>query len=400
MNKTPSCCGTSVSSVETESKPCCQPSEPVSEQKLSSSAHPCCGEEPKSLAASSCCDAEDNNGKRKPDYFFWLTGIIIVPLYLHATFFPATTNFASWYSLLSDSIVELLNTMWISLVIGILMVGVLAKIPREFVMSALGAHSGFKGIFRATMAGVLLDLCSHGILMVGAKLYERGATIGQVMAFLIASPWNSFSLTLILIALVGFSWTLTFIVLSMAIAISVGLLFEFFVNRKVLPANPAQIDLPADFHFWCSAKRGLANTQFNSTFFISLFRSGLKDSRMVLRWIFFGVLLASLVRAFVSPEHFETYFGPSLVGLALTIVAATIIEVCSEGSTPIAADLLNRASAPGNGFAFLMTGVATDYTEVMVMKDTTRSWKIALFLPLLTVPQVIVIAWLINTVSV
>ena len=30
--------------------------------------------------------------------------------------------------------------------------------------------------------------------------YERGATIGQVMAFLIASPWNSFSLTLILIA--------------------------------------------------------------------------------------------------------------------------------------------------------------------------------------------------------
>ena len=35
--------------------------------------------------------------------------------------------------------------------------------------------------------------------MVGAKLYERGASIGQVMAFLIASPWNSFSLTLTLV---------------------------------------------------------------------------------------------------------------------------------------------------------------------------------------------------------
>ena len=56
------------------------------------------------------------------------------------------------------------------------------------------------------------------------------------------------------------------------------------------------------------------------------------------------------------------------------------MEVCSEGSTPIAADLLTRAKAPGNSFAFLMTGVSTDYTEIMVLKDTTRSLKVALFL--------------------
>ncbi|TQV84035.1 MerR family transcriptional regulator [Exilibacterium tricleocarpae] len=31
-----------------------------------------------------------------------------------------------------------------------------------------------------------------------------------------------------------------------------------------------------------------------------------------------------------------------------TLVAATAIEVCSEGSTPIAADLMTRARAPGN----------------------------------------------------
>ena len=117
---------------------------------------------------------------------------------------------------------------------------------------------------------------------------------------------------------------------------------------------------------------------------------------MVVRWILFGVLLAGLVRAFISPEQFGTYFGPTLAGLGLTVLVATILEVCSEGSTPIAADLLTRAQAPGNSFAFLMTGVSTDYTEIMVIKDTTKSWKIALFLPLLTVPQVIVIAWLMN----
>ena len=125
-------------------------------------------------------------------------------------------------------------------------------------------------------------------------------------------------------------------------------------------------------------------------------KTGLIDSRMVLRWILFGILLASIIRALVEITVFQNYFGPTLLGLLLTLLAATVIEVCSEGSTPVAADLLTRAKAPGNSFAFLMAGVSTDYTEVMVLKEATRSWKIALFLPLITVPQIFVIAWLVN----
>src|SRR5690606_16133475 len=116
-------------------------------------------------------------------------------------------------------------------------------------------------------------------------------------------------------------------------------------------------------------------------------------------WLLFGVLLAAMIRAFVSVEIFQQWFGPSLVGLAMTLIAAMIIEVCSEGSTPIAADLMSRAQAPGNAFAFMMAGVATDYTEVMVLRETTRSWKIALFMPLITLPQVILLSWLLNQLA-
>ena len=131
---------------------------------------------------------------------------------------------------------------------------------------------------------------------------------------------------------------------------------------------------------------------------ISLFWDGLRDSRMVFRWLFFGIVLATAIRAFMPLDTYQTLFGPTVAGLFLTLLAATIIEVCSEGSTPIAADILTRAAAPGNGFTFLMAGVATDYTEVMVIRDTTKSWKIALFLPLLTLPQVLLIGWLLNQV--
>jgi uncharacterized membrane protein YraQ (UPF0718 family) len=117
---------------------------------------------------------------------------------------------------------------------------------------------------------------------------------------------------------------------------------------------------------------------------------------MIVRWMLFGVLLASGIRAFVSADHWAAWFGPSLAGLGLTMLATTFLEVCSEGSSPIAADLLRRAGAPGNAFVFLMAGVATDATELLVLRETTRSWKLALALPLLSVPQVLLLGWLLN----
>jgi uncharacterized membrane protein YraQ (UPF0718 family) len=117
----------------------------------------------------------------------------------------------------------------------------------------------------------------------------------------------------------------------------------------------------------------------------------------VLRWLLFGLVVAAAVRAFVDPENFATWFGPTLLGLGATLIATSIFEVCSEGSVPIAAELMNRALAPGNSFTFLLAGVATDYTEVMIVKETTASWKIALFIPLVTVPQVLLIGVALNT---
>jgi hypothetical protein len=117
---------------------------------------------------------------------------------------------------------------------------------------------------------------------------------------------------------------------------------------------------------------------------------------MILKWIFVGTILSALVATFVPQGIFIEYFGPSLKGLFATLLAATGLEVCSEGSVPLAADLVNIAKAPGNAFIFLMAGVATDFTEFMAIRETMKSWKIALLVPLLTVPQILIFGWLMN----
>ena len=120
---------------------------------------------------------------------------------------------------------------------------------------------------------------------------------------------------------------------------------------------------------------------------------------MILKWIFFGIVLASIIRTFVNPEFFAVVFGPKLIGLGATIIFTTILEICSEGSVVIATDMLLKAKAAGNTFAFLMAGVSTDYTEILSLRETTHSWKIAFFLPFVTLPQVLVIAMILNSLS-
>lgn len=331
------------------------------------------------------------------DYLLWLSLSLILVGYVISFWWPHEGEHVGHLATFTHALRTLVNTMWWGVVFGCVMVSLLGAVPRPFVMKLLGQGQGLSPILRATACGVLLDLCSHGILMVGAKLYERGASLGQLMAFLIASPWNSFSLTLILISLIGIGWTVLFVALSMLIAVVTGLICEHLVDRQVLPPNPHYEKVMTDFNFWAQAREGLRTTRFDAAFFKATFVRGLQDSRMVLRWVFVGILLASTIQTFVPTTIFSEWFGPSLFGLAMTLLAATVIEVCSEGGTPIAADLLTRAGAPGNSFTFLMAGVSTDYTELMVLKETTRSWRITCALPLVTLPQILLVAWLMNS---
>jgi len=296
----------------------------------------------------------------------------------------------------AQTIIEFLKTMWWGILIGMIFVGIMNKVPREYFSHLLGKGNKFTDILKAAAAGVLLDLCSHGILMIGAKLYERGASYAQLLTFLIASPWNSFSLTLILIALIGFKWTMIYILASMVIAIVTGAMVMVMTRRGAIPQNPNTAETNKDFNFKASAIRDLKSVNWRPKLIVEIFTGSIHELKILLKWLLLGVIIASAIRAFVPIEFFQTFFGPTIIGLFLTLIATSIIEVCSEGSAPIASEIVNTAGAPGNGFTFLMAGVATDYTEIMILKETTKSWKLALILPLLTVPQILVLGYIFN----
>jgi len=357
-------------------------------------ASSCCkggSSEPAELKAEpSCCG---DSGAKKPDYLLWGSMLLFVGGMAVHFLFPAAPK---WLMIYGHGCAELLSRAWWGLLFGIVAVAVIGRFPRELVAAVLGKGGTVSGLFRAVGAGVMLDLCNHGILMVGMGLYKRGASLGQTIAFLIASPWNSLSLTLILAALIGWKWMFAFILLSALVAIVTGWIVDRLVNAGKIPANPNATDLPVGYRMGPALKGVAASLKPGWSNYLNLAREGLAGSRMVLRWILFGFVLTAMIRASVPEASFAEWFGPSIAGLFITLLATTLIEVCSEGSSPIAADILMRAHAPGNAFVFLMAGAATDYTELLSLRETTRSWKAALALPLISTPQVLLIGWLLQ----
>jgi hypothetical protein len=89
--------------------------------------------------------------------------------------------------------------------------------------------------------------------------------------------------------------------------------------------------------------------------------------------------------------------GPTVAGLVVTLVVATIFEVCSEGSAPMAFELFKQTGALGNSFVFLMAGVVTDYTEIGLLWNNVGK-KTALWLPVVAVPQVILLGIIANII--
>ena len=148
-----------------------------------------------------------------------------------------------------------------------------------------------------------------------------------------------------------------------------------------------------------TASAGAGAGRLAHLFFPSLFRQNdagrVSLADLVLWWILIGIMAAALIGAYVPEHWFMQYLGPHFTGLLLTLLVATVLEVCSEGTSPIAFEIFNKVGVLGNPFIFLMAGVATDYTEIGLLW-TNIGKRTAIWLPLISVPQILLLGMILN----
>ena len=301
-----------------------------------------------------------------------------------------------------EAFIDYLALIWWAIILGLLIGGVIDYfIPREYIRKYLSRHQK-RTIIYSIIFGFLMSACSHGILAIAIELYKKGASTSSVISFLLASPWANLPITILLFGFFGVK--AAFIVISaLIISIITGLIYQVLERKGMVECNSCKMgeDIPVltDFSIRKDIRRRWKEYHFTMKNNINAMKGTLQGSwsltRMILWWLIVGMIMASFARAYIPQHLFVEYMGPTFLGLAITLFFATIIEVCSEGSSPLAFEIFNQTGAFGNSFTFLMAGVATDYTEIGLIWHNIGK-RAALWLPIITVPQILLLGYLFN----
>lgn len=296
-------------------------------------------------------------------------------------------SFLEPFAALNASLLQYLGIIWWAVLLGLALGGVIDYfVPEGFIVRTLGNQRKSTLIY-AVIAGFLMSACSHGILAISMQLYKKGASTAAVITFLMASPWANLPMTVLLFGFFGWK-AVYFVVGAMAIAFVTG--YAFMVLDRLNLIEPSPTHAAADNVSWDRIR------QFDAAESVKGVAAGaISLANMVLWWIIIGVLAAALIGAYVPAHWFMEYLGPDFLGMTMTLLFATILEVCSEGTSPIAFEIFNKTGVLGNPFVFLMAGVATDYTEIGIIWSNIGK-RTAIWLPVVTIPQIVLVGYLLN----
>ena len=347
-----------------------------------------------------CPSCAASKGKPWYEERLYIVLIVTVILLIISYFIKELSDFF-------NAFIDYVILIWWAILLGFIIGGIIDYfIPREYIEKYLSRHRK-RTIIYSIIFGFLMSACSHGILAIAIELYKKGANTSSVIAFLLASPWANLPITFLLF---GFFGTKAFLIVisALIIAITTGLIYQVLERKGMVECRHCKMgeDRPvlADFSIVKDVKRRWKEFKWNSKnlkeAFVGTFQGSWSLTKMVMWWLVIGMLMAAFARAYIPHEWFEQYMGPTVIGLLITLFFATIIEVCSEGSSPLAFEIYEQsvnAGAPafGNSFTFLMAGVATDYTEIGLIWHNIGK-RAALWLPIITVPQILILGLIFN----
>jgi uncharacterized membrane protein YraQ (UPF0718 family) len=329
--------------------------------------------------------------KKRPWYKerLYIVGLITIAMFIISYFFIGK---------LFDALFDYAKLIWWAVLLGFILGGVIDYfVPREYIEKYLGQHKK-RTILYAVFFGFLMSACSHGILAIAIELYKKGANTSSVIAFLLASPWANMPITILFFGFFGMKAFLI-IISAIIIAVITGLIYQILERKKMVECDKCGHDHNHNFSILKDIKKRMKRFRWNAKnineAITGVSKGSLALAKMVLWWLLIGMVIAAMARAFVPPDFFMNYMGPTILGMLVVLALATVIEVCSEGSAPMAFEIFKQTGAFGNSFVFLMAGVATDYTEIGLIW-TNIGRRAAILLPIITVPQILVLGYLFN----
>jgi len=250
---------------------------------------------------------------------------------------------------------------------GFLAAGIFkAFIPEDLVAKHLG-QNGIKSVFKASLFGIPLPLCSCGVIPVAIGLRKQGASKGATASFLVSVPETGVDSIAITWALLDPLMTIARPITAFITAVVTGFFINLIPDRKDDEESSPRISCGCSSHsnenteglsqkesLGCRIEKGV----------VYAFSDLLKD---IGGWLMLGIAIAGVISFFVPVGFVEQYLGGEFSSLLIMLVIGIPLYICASASTPIAAALVLKGLSPGAALVFLLAGPATNAATMTVV---------------------------------
>jgi uncharacterized membrane protein YraQ (UPF0718 family)/copper chaperone CopZ len=224
-----------------------------------------------------------------------------------------------------------------------------AFIGERFIRQHLGG-GGFASVWKATVFGIPLPICSCGVIPLAAGLRKDGASKAATMSFLVSTPTTGIDSIFVTYAFLGATFAIVRPISALVGGILVGTLVSLLVKEKseiadIQPAGAQALSLKDRLVDGLRYGFGVLPEDVGKTVMV-------------------GVLLGGAIAAFLPQDFSQEYLSNPVIAYPLMLVISVPLYVCAIGSVPIAAAMMTKGLMPGAALAFLIAGTATNVITI------------------------------------
>lgn len=306
--------------------------------------------------------------------------------------FEIFTSLADWmtyqlFSLLpgtklADAIhffIEDVSKIMVLLVVMIYVIALFrASLNVEKVRHYLAGKRRMFGYLAGSFFGAITPFCSCSSIPIFLGFTSAGIPIGITMAFLITSPLINEIAVLLLFSLLGWKFTVMYVVVGILIGILSGWLLDAIgAQRWLQPLAAKAMDKGKNFQ-----PSNVSQTDSESSGMTMSERHVFAKQEMqeivgrVWKWVFIGVGIGAGLHGFVPDGWIQTYLG---AGQWWSVPASVLLGIPlysnATGVIPVMESLLQNGLPIGTTLAFCMSTVAVSIPEFVMLKQVMQ-WRL------------------------
>ena len=242
---------------------------------------------------------------------------------------------------------------------GFIISGVMSVILTEEKIKRHLGGSSILSVFKASLLGVPLPLCSCSVIPVATSLRQQGAGRGATTSFLISTPQTGVDSIFVTFSLLGPVFAIFRPIVAFVSGLTGGIIVSLFDKKAVDGDNVPGGD--------CCKQKCCGNSVKQNTFRRIMEHGLLTLPGEIAPSLLIGLIICALVASFVPGNWFSDLVPPGPLQILVIMAAGIPVYICATASVPVAAGLILSGVSPGAAFALLITGPATNGATISVI---------------------------------